>query len=91
MSNVAVDSDRAVIMKQSSRLWMQVEKSVKTKKQNWSSTACMDGSNRRIVTEMIHVRRKDKIDGATFRNESGLKHFSTKCTSAVLKDIADVH
>jgi len=39
MSNVAVDSDRAVIMKQSSRLWMQVEKSVKTKKQNWSSTA----------------------------------------------------
>jgi len=51
----------------------------------------MDGSNRRIVTEMIRVRRKDKIDGATFRNESGPKHFSTKCTSAVLKDIADVH
>ena len=54
-------------------------------------TAAMDGSNRRIVTEMIRVRRKDKIDGATFCNESGPKHFSEKYTSAVLKDIADVH
>jgi len=33
----------------------------------------------------------DKIDGATFRNESGPKHFSAKCTSAILKNIADVH